>query len=170
MTIAMLAYKTVSGTRSFRKAVHLVLQALALCLSLIGFWAAFKFHNDKGIDNFYSLHSWLGLACLSLFSIQWCIGFVTFWYPGGARNTRATLLPWHVFLGIYIYGLAIATAATGILEKLTFLQVNNVISRYSTEALLVNLLGILIVGLGGIIILAVVSPSIHKGDPFRASE
>jgi cytochrome b-561 len=66
----MLAYKTVSGTKSFKKLVHLTLQFLAFCLSLIGLWAAWKFHNDKGINNFYSLHSWLGLACLLLFGIQ----------------------------------------------------------------------------------------------------
>lgn len=66
----MLAYKTVSGTKSFRKSVHLVLQFLAFFLSLIGLWAAWKFHNDKGIDNFYSLHSWLGLFCLFLFGVQ----------------------------------------------------------------------------------------------------
>lgn len=67
---AMLAYKTISGTKSLKKLVHLTLQLIALCLSLIGVWAAIKFHNDKGIDNFYSLHSWLGLACLFLFTIQ----------------------------------------------------------------------------------------------------
>ncbi|KAK1302728.1 putative transmembrane ascorbate ferrireductase 2 [Acorus calamus] len=141
---AMLAYKTISGTKNFKKAVHLAIQFVAFTLGLIGFWAALKFHNDKGIDNFYSLHSWLGLGCLFLFGIQWGTGFSTFWYPGGSRNIRAGLLPWHVFIGVYIYALAIATAVTGILEKATFLQVNNVIARYSTEALLVNSLGILI--------------------------
>jgi hypothetical protein len=68
----MLAYKTVSGTKSFKKAVHLTLQSVAFCLSSIGVWAAYKFHNEKGIDNFYSFHSWLGLACLFLFGIQVC--------------------------------------------------------------------------------------------------
>lgn len=67
---AMLAYKTVSGNKDFKKLVHLSLQFLAFCLSMVGVWAALKFHNDKGIDNFYSLHSWLGLACLFLFAIQ----------------------------------------------------------------------------------------------------
>lgn len=67
---AMIAYKTVSGTQSFKKLVHLTLQLLAFCLSVVGIWAALKFHNDKGIDNFYSLHSWLGLACILLFGIQ----------------------------------------------------------------------------------------------------
>ncbi|KAJ9147385.1 hypothetical protein P3X46_029555 [Hevea brasiliensis] len=164
---AMLAYKTVPGTKSFKKLVHLTVQFLAFCLSLIGVWAALKFHNDKGIDNFYSLHSWLGLACLFLFGIQWAAGFVTFWYPGGSRNSRATLLPWHVFFGVYIYALAVATATTGILEKATFLQTNKVISRYSTEALLVNSLGLLIVVLGGFIVLATIAPLHAIGDVTR---
>ncbi|KAJ9173089.1 hypothetical protein P3X46_016263 [Hevea brasiliensis] len=164
---AMLAYKTVPGTKSFKKLVHLILQFLAFCLSLIGVWAALKFHNDKGIENFYSLHSWLGLVCLFLFGIQWAAGFVTFWYPGGSRNSRATLLPWHVFFGVYIYALAVATATTGILEKATFLQTNKVISRYSTEALLVNSVGILIVVLGGFVVLATISPLHAKGDVTR---
>ncbi|GAB4827430.1 hypothetical protein Ancab_034315 [Ancistrocladus abbreviatus] len=155
---AMLAYKTVSGTKSFKKLVHLVLQFLAFCLAVIGVWAALKFHNDLGIDNFYSLHSWLGLACLFLFGIQWAGGFATYWYPGGSRSNRAFLLPWHVFLGVYIYALAIATTTTGILEKATFLQSSKVISRYSTEALLVNSMGILTVVLGGFVILAVIAP------------
>ncbi|CAA0828352.1 Probable transmembrane ascorbate ferrireductase 2 [Striga hermonthica] len=157
---AMLAYKTVSGTKSFKKLVHLSLQFLAFCLSAIGLWAAWKFHIDKGIDNFYSLHSWLGLSCLLLFAVQWGAGFVTFWYPGGSRNSRSRLLTWHVFIGIYIYALAIAACTTGFLEKVTFLQTSKVITRYSSEALLVNCLGILIVVLSGFVILGVLS----KGD------
>ncbi|XP_022956458.1 probable transmembrane ascorbate ferrireductase 2 [Cucurbita moschata] len=164
---AMLAYKTVSGTKNFRKLVHLAVQFVAFCLSLIGIWAALKFHNDKGIENFYSLHSWLGLVSIFLFGFQWTAGFVTFWYPGGSRNSRSTLLPWHVFFGVYIYGLSIATAVTGLLEKATFLQVSKVILRYSNEALLLNSLGLLIVLLGGLVILAVIAPSNGKGDIFR---
>ncbi|KAH7686150.1 Ascorbate ferrireductase (transmembrane) protein [Dioscorea alata] len=160
----ILAYKTIGGTKNFKKAVHLAVQFLAFFLGLIGIWAALKFHNDKGIDNFYSLHSWLGLACLFLFGVQWGAGFATFWYPGGSRNSRAFLLPWHVFLGIYIYILAVATAATGILEKATFLQSSSIISRYSTEAFLLNSLGLLLVFLAGFVILAVVTPASIKGD------
>ncbi|KAG9450076.1 hypothetical protein H6P81_010041 [Aristolochia fimbriata] len=167
---AMLVYKTASGTKNFKKALHLAVQFIAFVLSFIGIWAALKFHNEKGIENFYSLHSWLGLACFILFGIQWTLGFVTFWYPGGSRNSRSSLLPWHVFFGVYIYALAVATAATGILEKLTFLQSNKVISRYSNEALLVNSLGILIVVLGGLVILALVAPTSGRGEGHRGTE
>ncbi|XP_068637919.1 transmembrane ascorbate ferrireductase 2-like [Aristolochia californica] len=161
---AMLVYKTTSGTKNFKKALHLAGQFIAFVLSSIGIWAALKFHNEKGIENFYSLHSWLGLASFILFGVQWGLGFATFWYPGGSRISRAALLQWHVFFGIYIYALAVATAATGILEKLTFLQINQIISRYSNEALLVNSLGILIVVLGGLVILALVTPTSGKED------
>lgn len=184
----MLAYKSVQGTKNLKKLVHLTLQFTAFILSLIGAWAALKFHLDKGIENFYSLHSWLGLACLFLFAFQvnthtlllknkisitlnayqegtqsycyeqWAAGFVTYWYPGGSRSSRANLMPWHVFLGVYIYALAIVTATTGLLEKATFLQVNQVITRYSTEAMLVNTVGVLILVLGGFVVLAVVTP------------
>ncbi|KAB5561086.1 hypothetical protein DKX38_006043 [Salix brachista] len=137
------------------------LLALVLCVCRCG----------EGIDNFYSLHSWLGLACLLLFAIQWAAGFVTFWYPGGSRNSRATLLPWHVFFGVYIYALAVVTATTGILEKATFLQTNKVISHYSAEALLVNSLGILMIVLGGFVVLATITSLNSKGDiPRNATE
>jgi len=102
-----------------------------------------------------------------LLFVQWGTGFATFWYPGGSRNSRASLLPWHVFLGTYIYALAVATAATGILEKATFLQTNNVITRYSSESLMVNVLGTLIVILGGFVILAVVTPGTVNGNAYR---
>ncbi|WOL17545.1 hypothetical protein Cni_G26338 [Canna indica] len=161
---AILAYKTLTGTKNFKKAVHLTIQFLALCLGIIGVWAALKFHNDKGIDNFYSLHSWLGLTCLLLFGIQWGIGFVTFWYPGGSRTSRASLLLWHVFFGLYIYGLAVLTVATGLLEKATFLQSSSILSHYSNEAFLINFLGILIVFLGGLVVLAgYVKPDAYRG-------
>ncbi|CAN1761856.1 Transmembrane ascorbate ferrireductase 2 [Linum perenne] len=77
---------TISGTKNLKKLVHLGLQFLALCLSLIGVWAALKFHNDKGIDNFYSLHSRLGLACISLFGIQ--LQLVCWRKPHSFKSTR----------------------------------------------------------------------------------
>ncbi|KAH9605831.1 hypothetical protein KSS87_000908 [Heliosperma pusillum] len=160
---ALLAYKAVPGTKRFKKLIHLTLQLMALLLALIGVWAVWKFHSKKGVDHLYTLHSWLGLACVFLFTIQCAAGFTTFWYPGGSRNNRASLLPWHVFFGVYIYALAIATTVTGFLEKATFLQRSQIITRYSTEALLVNTMGILTVVLGGWVVLALIAPLNDSG-------
>lgn len=75
-----------------------------------------------------------------------------------------------MFFGVYIYALAIVTTATGILEKATFMQAHNIISRYSAEAMLVNSLGILVVILGGCVILALVTPMSSKSEAYRTQE
>eukprot|EP01018_Ginkgo_biloba_P007835 Gb_30842 [translate_table: standard] len=164
---AMLVYKTVPGTQKRKKAVHLVVQALVLALGAIGIWAAYKFRKDEGIDSFYSLHSWLGLACVLLFGIQWIAGFATFWYPSSVSIALSTVLPWNAFLEIYIYGLAVATAETGLLERLTFLQTSKTIARYSVEASMVNCLGLVLALLSGCVILCTLSSSISKADVYR---
>lgn len=48
----------------------MLLHAVALCLGSVGIYAAFKFHNESGIDNLYSLHSWVGLGTICLYGIQ----------------------------------------------------------------------------------------------------
>jgi hypothetical protein len=50
--------------------VHLILHAVALFLGSFGVYAAFKFHNESGIDNLYSLHSWVGLGAIILYGLQ----------------------------------------------------------------------------------------------------
>lgn len=67
---ALLAYKTVPGTKKLKKLVHLAVQFLAMFLSLIGLWAVWKFHDERKIDHLYTLHSWLGLTCFIFFSLQ----------------------------------------------------------------------------------------------------
>lgn len=101
---------------------------------------------------------------------QWVVGFWSFWHRGEGRRTRGSVLPWHVFVGIYTYGLAVATAETGLLEKLTFLQAARgqgeaaamaaaaAAAPRSTEAVVVNALGVGLALLCGVVVLAAVSP------------
>ena len=86
------------------------------------------------------------------------MGFMSFWHRGEMRAVRITVLPWHIFLGLYTYGLAVATAETGLLEKITFLQTKKDVSKHSPESMVVNSLGLSLALLSGIIILAAVSP------------
>ncbi|XP_008801984.2 probable transmembrane ascorbate ferrireductase 4 [Phoenix dactylifera] len=151
----ILAHRWLSGWS--RKWMHLSLQGAALGFGLFGIWAKFK-GNDGILANFYSLHSWMGLLCVALFAAQWVVGFLSFWRRGEGRRTRAALLPWHVFAGIYTYGLSVATAETGLLEKLTFLHINRGLPRRSPEATLVNALGLALAVLCGLVVLAAVSP------------
>lgn len=158
MSEAILVFKGVNGTKTYKKAVHYVIQAAANFVALLGIWAAIRFHNAKGIDNFYSLHSWFGIFTFILFSLQWVCAYAIYWYPGAAAKTRACVLPWHVFMGLLIFCMAIVTAELGFLEKLTFLMVNKAIERFSLEAMFVNCIGLLLIVHGTVVILVSVLP------------
>ncbi|KDP29351.1 hypothetical protein JCGZ_18272 [Jatropha curcas] len=154
---AILVHRWLPGSKSLKKSVHLCLQGLALGCGIFGIWTRFQ-GKDGIVANFFSLHSWMGLICISLFGAQWLMGFLSFWNRGEVRMVRVKVLPWHIFLGLYTYGLAVATAETGLLEKLTFLQTNRNVSKRSPESMVVNCLGLGLALLSGMIILAAVSP------------
>ncbi|KAJ8760501.1 hypothetical protein K2173_015168 [Erythroxylum novogranatense] len=153
---AILVHQWLPGSRSLRKSVHLCLQGVALASGVFGIWT--KFHGKDGVlANFYSLHSWMGLICICLFGAQWLTGFLSFWHRGETRNVRARVLPWHVFLGLYVYVLAVATAETGLLVKLTLLQTRRNVSTHSSESMVVNTLGLGLALVSGIVILVAIS-------------
>jgi len=70
MLAAIISYKGLPFQKKSKKLIHLVLHAMALILGIIGIYAVFKFHNEMGILNLYSLHSWLGIGVIVLYGIQ----------------------------------------------------------------------------------------------------
>ncbi|PAN07311.1 hypothetical protein GQ55_1G317700 [Panicum hallii var. hallii] len=140
------------------KLIHLILHGIALVLGAVGIYFAFKNHNESGIANLYSLHSWLGIGTITLYGIQWIFGFVTFFFPGAAPNLRRSLLPWHILFGLFVYILALANAELGFLEKLTFLESSG-LDKYGTEAFLVNFTALVVVLLGASVVVAAVAPA-----------
>ncbi|KAG2660179.1 ascorbate-specific transmembrane electron transporter 2-like [Panicum virgatum] len=140
------------------KLIHLILHGIALVLGAVGIYFAFKNHNESGIANLYSLHSWLGIGTITLYGIQWIFGFVTFFFPGAAPNLRRSLLPWHILFGLFVYILALANAELGFLEKLTFLESSG-LDKYGTEAFLVNFTALVVVLFGASVVVAAVAPA-----------
>lgn len=60
--------------------------------------------------------------------------------------------------------MSVVTCVTGFLERATSLQRRQIISRYSTEAILINTMGILTVVLAGFVVLGAVAPVHRNGD------
>ncbi|KAB2066903.1 hypothetical protein ES319_A09G190300v1 [Gossypium barbadense] len=160
---AIMSYKSLPLRKEVKKVVHLVLHAIALILGIIGIYAAFKYHNESSIANLYSLHSWLGIGIIVLYGIQWIYGFVVFFYPGGAAGLRRESLPWHVVVGLFVYILAVANAAIGFLEKLTFLESSG-LAKYGAEAYLVNFTAIVTILYGALVIITVFSKAPQDDD------
>ncbi|XP_057951338.1 transmembrane ascorbate ferrireductase 1 [Malania oleifera] len=153
---AIMSYKSLPLKKEAKKLTHMVLHATAFILGIIGIYTAFKYHNESGIANLYSLHSWLGIAIISLYGIQWIYGFVVFFYPGGTTEIRSGSVPWHVLFGLFVYVLAVGNVAIGLLEKLTFLESSG-LAKYSPEALLVNFTAVVTILYGGFVLLTVLS-------------
>ncbi|CAN1264826.1 Transmembrane ascorbate ferrireductase 1 [Linum perenne] len=53
-----------------QKLAHLILHGVALVLGIIGSYTALKYHNEIGLPNMYTLHSWLGIIVICLYAIQ----------------------------------------------------------------------------------------------------
>nr|XP_009667554.1 PREDICTED: cytochrome b ascorbate-dependent protein 3 isoform X2 [Struthio camelus australis] len=109
-----------SGPKLPWKVLHSALALVAFGLTVLGLVAVFNFHNARGTPNMYSLHSWLGLATVLLFSCQWLAVFPSFLLPWPPAWLRALYKPVHVFFGSTILMLAMASCVSGINEKLFF--------------------------------------------------
>ncbi|CAJ1068764.1 cytochrome b ascorbate-dependent protein 3 isoform X2 [Xyrichtys novacula] len=135
------------------KLLHATLMFLALILAIVGLCAVFDFHNAKGIANLYSLHSWIGIAATALFAFQWVVGMAGFLLPYSPESFRKLLKPIHVWMGAGIMTLSIAACISGINEKLFFvLTKDQPYTKLGPEAVLGNLLGVLIVAFGLVVL------------------
>lgn len=155
---AIMSYRGLPWSKEVKKLIHLILHAIAVVLGAVGVYAAFKFHNESGIANLYSLHSWLGLGTICLYGLQWIVGFVTFFFPGAAPALRRDALPWHALFGLFVYILAVVTSELGFLEKLTFLESSG-LDKYGTEAFLVNFTALVVVLLGTSVVVSAIAPA-----------
>ncbi|XP_031431141.1 transmembrane ascorbate-dependent reductase CYB561 [Clupea harengus] len=129
------------------KILHGVLHLLALLISIIGMVAVFQYHDARNIPHMYSLHSWCGMLTFVLFIAQWLMGFSFFLFPGATAWLRRAYLPLHVFFGLALFGLAVATCLLGIMEKL-LLSISETYSEFAPEGVLANTLGIVLLAFG----------------------
>ncbi|XP_038035647.1 lysosomal membrane ascorbate-dependent ferrireductase CYB561A3 isoform X1 [Anas platyrhynchos] len=144
------------------KLLHGALALTAFGLTVVGLVAVFGFHNASKTPNMYSLHSWLGLATVLLFSCQWLAGFSAFLLPYAPPWLRALYKPVHVFFGSTILMLSVASCVSGINEKLFFSLKNGTApvpyNRLPPEAVFANTLGLLIVLFGVLVLCALAKP------------
>ncbi|KAL1338827.1 hypothetical protein HN51_033408 [Arachis hypogaea] len=136
---AIMIYKSAPGKQRSLKVVHLLLHLVALATGILGIVTVFKFKKEEGLPNMYTLHSWLGISAICSFGLQYILGFFAYFFPGAEMYTRASLLPWHRFIGMVIFLLSVGTALLGLTQYFQFLGLFR-----SQEALIVNFTGLLL--------------------------
>lgn len=68
---AIIAYRVFrNDSKRLVKILHAVMQFGALGFSSFALASVFSAHNEGGIANLYSIHSWLGLATFVMFALQ----------------------------------------------------------------------------------------------------
>ncbi|XP_074040176.1 transmembrane ascorbate-dependent reductase CYB561 isoform X2 [Leptinotarsa decemlineata] len=160
---SMLVYRSLRHVPKMKlKIIHASLHGLAFILSVIGLKAAFDSHNlvDPPKPNLYSLHSWIGLATVIIFALQFLIGFLSFLYPGISINLRKALMPVHTSFGIGCFILAIVTTLTGVTEKVLW-TLSTDYQKYPSEGILINLIGVFTV-FYGVMVLYMVNEMDYK--------
>ena len=50
--------------------LHAVMQLAAFGFAVTGLVAVFSSHNEAGFANLYSIHSWVGIATVTMFAMQ----------------------------------------------------------------------------------------------------
>ncbi|XP_056435130.1 plasma membrane ascorbate-dependent reductase CYBRD1 [Gadus chalcogrammus] len=153
--IAIIVYRlpwTWKCSKLIMKFAHAGLHLLAFILAVIAFVAVFDFHNAAKIPNMYSLHSWLGLSALLLYSLQLVLGIGLYLIPVAPVQWRAAFMPLHVYSGLFIFTAVIATALMGLTEKLIFALNNPKYKDSPPEGTFVNVLGLLLVAFGALIL------------------
>merc|ERR1712241_344400 len=119
---SMLMYRSCRCCRRiWNKLLHTVFHILSIPRIAIAFIAVLDSHNLRTVEgnpapipNFYSLHSWIGLAAMGLFALRFMVGFFSFLLllccESATASFRASLVPIHSTFGISTFVLAVAAA------------------------------------------------------------
>ncbi|XP_041816654.1 cytochrome b ascorbate-dependent protein 3-like [Chelmon rostratus] len=123
------------------KLLHAGLMLLALLVSVLGH-----------IPDLYSLHSWVGICTVLMFTVQLVLGLAGFLLPCSPLWLRSTLKPVHVWMGKAILILSLTSCVSGINEKLFFALNGSSGEPYnSLPAEFANSLCVLIVAFGSVV-------------------
>jgi cytochrome b-561 len=106
-----------SGALDF---LHTIITLMTSIFLFAGIYVAVITVNSSENLHFYTIHSWIGLASIIGFVLQWIAGFVIFIFPKFIPSIQKLLIPIHTYLGRTVFALIGCTAILGISDKLRF--------------------------------------------------
>ncbi|XP_015043427.1 cytochrome b reductase 1 isoform X2 [Drosophila miranda] len=162
---SILVYRGFRTTRKKTlKLTHAGIHMAAFVLTVIALKTVFDSHNlnSPPIPNLYSLHSWLGLSAVIIFSLQYVAGFVAFLAPGIRENYKIAMMPLHIYFGLFGFVLAIASAVMGLTEKAIFAITSPPYSTLPPAGILANVIGVLYVVFGALVVYLATEPSYRR--------
>lgn len=185
---AMLIYKTfLCCKKIYNKITHTIFFVLSISIITFGMIVGIQGQHisppDQTPTHFYSIHAWIGLVTVGLFSLQFVVGFVSYLVllccEKATAGYRARLMPTHVSMGLIIYGLAIAGCLTGIIqtarsrlggptatepEKPDYKNMTNPVNPFLNAGIVINMVGVCLLSL------AIIMPYIIRNFTHRTNQ
>lgn len=118
--LAIFCFKMLPGEHFFKKVMHAVFHTLAVVCSVAGFIFMVWWKSKTGNEGFWTMHSWIGIAVLGLYWVQYLSGFLAFLLPGPlliAKAFRARFVLMHRHTGLMIWVIMAAVVLTGISSR-----------------------------------------------------
>ncbi|GMT10662.1 hypothetical protein PFISCL1PPCAC_3955, partial [Pristionchus fissidentatus] len=115
---ALLSYRMYRrDAKLISKFMHFILHSMALGLAGCGLYSAIRHKETHNVAQFQTVHSWLGLALLGAYVVQYAFGLINFGLGIMPAKTRASFLPLHRIIGCIIFGV---TSAQALLGQITY--------------------------------------------------
>lgn len=153
---AILVFRAFKSSSKFKvKIVHVTFHGAVIIFASLGLAVEFISHYHHGESNFYSLHSWLGMATIVIFISQFIFGFVCYLTPSFSEKIKTFYLPVHVFFGIACFIMAIATCLIGLNQNARF---NMPYYELPPEGVFMNLIGLLLLIYGLLVVFFTTTP------------
>lgn len=127
MTVASLSFRNkLIGNRQTLKFIHGMAWSVAALCASVALIAVFMSHNDARsgyVANLYSLHSWIGMAVIGMYLLQFLIGVFSFAWPLASMtpSKKGRIMQFHKFVGPVVYNATAANILLGIQEKEGFI-------------------------------------------------
>lgn len=102
------------------KVLHVLAQVAASACMIAGLVSIVKDKNDAKEPNLTSMHSWLGVAAVSLYCVNFLwgkfMGLLTACYPNSIIRKAFPMLAIHKAIGLVSFGITMCAVETGIMD------------------------------------------------------
>lgn len=127
-TCSLLSYRVIPLPKIWTKRIHALLHTVSMALIVVGLTTVVVGNNYTNKNsyhmyypNFFSLHSFLGLGAIFIYSQNYFLGIWHFlsstkWVPSSMRKSY---MPYHIYLGSAALAISALAVESGIMELFT---------------------------------------------------
>uniref|UniRef100_A0A914CPR2 Cytochrome b561 domain-containing protein n=1 Tax=Acrobeloides nanus TaxID=290746 RepID=A0A914CPR2_9BILA len=99
--------------KNVTKFLHVALHLCSLACAAVALTAIVKEKVMTTNIQMYSFHSWVGVIVISMYCIQFIVGFFNFAFPRTGYKVRSWIMPGHKWVGSLIFKLSAANVLMG---------------------------------------------------------